>query len=164
MDYRKLIEKKASKIIKADNASMGVGSGGDSPSAPAGPPPVGQTPAPKQEAKPTPPPAPPKPNMEFEYDGEMLHLDMDKKYSDGRQAILVLDQNEEPFAKLSTNINVTLEPGEFLIKNYSENEALAKAVFAKGWFEDTGKRVRSGYVRIPIWKIKTTTASTKKRK
>jgi hypothetical protein len=125
-NYRKLIEQKAARILKA------VEDGGDDD----------MCYDKKEIGSP----------MEFELDGEKMHLDMSRRYNDGKQAILVQDESGAPYATLSVNLDVELQPGEFLIKTYSENEEVAAAVMAKGWFVDTGKRVRSGYVEIPIWR------------
>jgi len=140
-NYRGLIQKRASKVLRAYNVSEGVGDEGDgSDGTIEG---GGMNFDKKEIGSP----------MEFEFDGETLHLDMSKKYQDGKPAILVMGEDGIPYATLSTNVDVDLEPGEVLIKNYSENTNLANIVLSKGWFTDTGKRVESGFVQIPIWRI-----------
>ena len=91
----------------------------------------------------------------FKYDGEDLFLEF-QKYADGMgTAITIVDENEQPYSVLTINMpNVQLESNEFIIKNYSENEGMADTVFATGWFEDTGKKVRAGFALVPIWRFK----------
>lgn len=74
-------------------------------------------------------------------------------YNNGRPA-LVLTDHEGIFAVVSVNIpEIALGPEEFLMKFYSENAAFEEPLRATGLFEDTGKRVSSGYVAIPIWQL-----------
>jgi len=98
-------------------------------------------------------------------DGKLLKVSMFGKtyntvfstarYKGGRIAIeLIGEKDGEPFAMLTVNIpEVPLKEYEFLIKNWSENEDIAKAALASGFFIDTGKRVSSGFEQAPIWEI-----------
>lgn len=54
--------------------------------------------------------------------------------------------------------NVVLLPGELLVKTWEENERVAKQALASGLFEDTGKRVPTGYVEAQVWRFKDATA------
>lgn len=67
----------------------------------------------------------------------------------------------ELLAVLSVNLpefkHLLESPSETFIKVYSENAELAAEAFAAGLFEDTGKKVSSGYVTIPIWRLKDAT-------
>jgi hypothetical protein len=76
-------------------------------------------------------------------------------YPNGRIALQLIDPAEdELFCTLTCNLpDVYLEEDEVLIKNWSENEDVAKAAFASGLFEDTGLSVRTGFVEAPIWRI-----------
>ncbi|MBZ0144245.1 MAG: hypothetical protein K8F56_11735 [Rhodocyclaceae bacterium] len=47
-----------------------------------------------------------------------------------------------------------LEPGHVLIKDYSENTGMLAALLASGLVRDTGQRVRSGYVLLPICELR----------
>ena len=75
-------------------------------------------------------------------------------------ALAVLLSNEEcPPESLvfSTNLvpsGAALAPDEFNVKSWSENEPLVAPLLATGLFEDTGRRVRSGFVESPIWRVK----------
>jgi hypothetical protein len=43
--------------------------------------------------------------------------------------------------------------GEFFVTGWSGNEFLVPVMQASGRFEDTGRRMPSGYVQIPIWRF-----------
>jgi hypothetical protein len=78
------------------------------------------------------------------------------KYYEGKTAIEGImasdSDNEEPFSTLSVHIPMTvLEDDEICIKNWSENEQFAKACLASGFFLNTGKTVKTGFVEAPIW-------------
>ena len=63
------------------------------------------------------------------------------------------DYGEEELV-LSVNLpDCVLEPGEFGVKIWSENEIIAREALASGLFMDTGKRIRTGYVTAPVWKF-----------
>lgn len=73
-------------------------------------------------------------------------------YEGGRIAILGYLSDGEPFSTLSVNIpDIKLLEDEILIKNWSENEAFAKSALQSGYFLNTGKSVRTGFVEAPIW-------------
>jgi hypothetical protein len=74
----------------------------------------------------------------------------------GRLAIrIVTVLDEYPFADLTVNlIEKPLEKNEIFVKTWSENEVIAKACMATGLFEDTGKRVPTGFVQAQVWRIK----------
>lgn len=62
----------------------------------------------------------------------------------------------EPWIDLTINVrgaSVYLEDGECLVKTWSENEPYIKPLLNSGWFEDTGKRVPTGFVEAQVWKI-----------
>jgi hypothetical protein len=55
---------------------------------------------------------------------------------------------------LTVNIpEADLEPGEILVKTWSENESLAAAALASGHFRDTGKRVKTGWCEAEVWEV-----------
>ena len=75
----------------------------------------------------------------------------------GQTAVQLFLAGGELLATLSLNIpekGNLLGEGEFFAKTYSENEEIAQACLASGRFEDTGKRVASGFVQVEIWKKK----------
>lgn len=78
-------------------------------------------------------------------------------YVDGDRTALTLitdDEFEEPWATLTVNIpNATIEEDEILVKAWSENEKVAEVALQTGLFEDTGKRVPTGYEYAQVWKL-----------
>jgi hypothetical protein len=67
------------------------------------------------------------------------------------------DEFAEPMATFSTNLvpsGAQVSRDEFCVKTWSENEVFVAPMHSTGLFEDTGKRVPSGYVVSPIWRIK----------
>lgn len=67
------------------------------------------------------------------------------------------DEPMEPMATFSTNLaprGAQVCCDEFCVKTWSENEVLVAPMLSTGLFEDTGKRVPSGYVVSPVWRIK----------
>ena len=77
----------------------------------------------------------------------------------GAIAIQLVDYKDpsEPLATFSTNLvpyGAAVAEDEFCVKTWSENEVLVAPMLATGLFEDTGRRVPSGYVVAPVWRIK----------
>jgi hypothetical protein len=73
----------------------------------------------------------------------------------GATAIVMELQDGEPLCTLSVNIEgVKLPEGTFLAKTWSENAEIAKAALDSGLFEDTGKRVPTGFVEAQVWRFK----------
>jgi hypothetical protein len=67
------------------------------------------------------------------------------------------DEPAEPMATFSTNLvpyGAQVSCDEFCVKTWSENEVLVSPMLSTGLFEDTGKRVPSGYVVSPVWRVK----------
>ena len=67
------------------------------------------------------------------------------------------DESPEPMATFSTNLvrcGAQVSSDEFCVKTWSENEVFVAPMLSIGLFEDTGKRVPTGYVVSPIWRIK----------
>jgi len=67
------------------------------------------------------------------------------------------DEQAEPMATFSTNLvpyGAQVSCDEFCVRTWSENEVLIAPMLSTGLFEDTGKRVPSGYVVSPVWRIK----------
>ncbi len=80
------------------------------------------------------------------------------RYPQGNQiAIALVDADtSEPVATLSTNLaayDVPVEPDAVAIKDWSENAPIIKPLLASGLFKDTGKRVATNHVEIPIWRL-----------
>lgn len=101
----------------------------------------------------------------FKYKGNTLTPEK-LFYGNGAIAIIYNYDNGEKCFTLSVNIPAVAEvagddvfnkmasANSFFVKNWSENEPLAKLAFATGDFIDTGKTVQTGFVKSPIWVIK----------
>lgn len=76
-------------------------------------------------------------------------------YEDGTRGIqLIVVEDGSPFGKLTVSVPGTkLADDEILVKTWSENEPLAQAILPLGFFEDTGKRVRTGRVEAHVWRV-----------
>ncbi len=78
------------------------------------------------------------------------------RYADGSLAIRFESPDGDPFGALSINVPDqahVLQPGEFFAKTYSENASISEAAIESGFFADTGRVVRCGYLPLPIWRI-----------
>lgn len=77
------------------------------------------------------------------------------EYAGGRLAIKYVDiKSGEPFSILTVNLpDDELADGEFFVKTWSENEKTAKAAIESGFYKDTGRRVKTGFVEAEVWKF-----------
>jgi hypothetical protein len=72
---------------------------------------------------------------------------------DDSLAIAALDELGERF-QISTNIaGVVLEADEFCVKTWSEGEWTLALLVKMDLFKDTGRRVKTGFVEAPIWRL-----------
>lgn len=79
-----------------------------------------------------------------------------RQYEGGRLALQLMTPVGTLAAILTVNIpeeDKRLKPGEFFVKAWSENETIAKEALASGLFEDTGRRVKTGWVEAQIWRF-----------
>lgn len=78
-----------------------------------------------------------------------------KVYGNDRIALKLVDVVDgSPVATATVNIpEEKLLSGETLIKDYSENEGMLDALVEAGIVEDTGRKVKSGYVDIPVCRL-----------
>ncbi|GAG95288.1 unnamed protein product [marine sediment metagenome] len=68
-----------------------------------------------------------------------------KRYSNGQLAIFAFNHNDEPLAELSIKCNsVELAPEEFILKDYSENRAIAQKFFETGIIKPTDRFILIG--------------------
>lgn len=75
------------------------------------------------------------------------------EYSNGRTALQLLC-SVGPMATATVNLpNEKLGKDCVFIKNYSENEGMLEALVKAGVVRDTGKRVRTGYVEVPMCEL-----------
>lgn len=72
----------------------------------------------------------------------------------GNKAITLMSPGGMVVAKLTVNMpEFKLQPGEFFVKAWSENEQIAADALASGLFVDTGRRVTTGHVEAQIWRF-----------
>ena len=77
-----------------------------------------------------------------------------KKYTNGRTALKAFGQEGEPLATLTVNIpGVSLNPGEVIIKDYSENEGVLKDLIEMGIVEKEYSRFPYGWVSPAVCKL-----------
>lgn len=90
----------------------------------------------------------------IQVDDEILKLKIIKNGFNLPQLVLI-DKNHQIFAKLSVNsYSTTLKRDEFILKNYSENEVVAKKLIELNLIKKTGKYVLIGRKTCPICRIK----------
>jgi glutaminase len=79
-----------------------------------------------------------------------------RSYSNSEPAILIICKDDgSQYGTLSVNLPpINLGFNELAIKAWSENEELAKAAMETGLFEDTGKRIETGFVEAQVWRLK----------
>lgn len=77
------------------------------------------------------------------------------EYACGQKAISLITHEDgypEPWGTLTVAIpQVTIRPGEIIVKNWSENEEWADAVARKLGYIKTTRYVRTGFVEAFIW-------------
>lgn len=92
----------------------------------------------------------------FQMGATKLKIEVTNYGVDGRIALLTTTEDTgEPWAKLTVNIEgAELAPGEFAVKDWAEGEEHAAAAMASGLFEDTGRRIPTGFVSAAVWRFK----------
>ena len=87
-------------------------------------------------------------------DGEELSIHVAKYSADNSPAIELMAE-DGPYARFTVCIeDSNLAPGELLVKTWNENDALREPMLGTGLFEDTGRRVTSGYVSAEVWRFR----------
>jgi len=85
---------------------------------------------------------------------EVLYID-ETRYSDNGRLALHIYCKTGPYAVLTVNLDpvkmAILEPGEIMVKAWSENSMLVPYALASPYFTDTGKRVPTGFVEAQVW-------------
>lgn len=75
-------------------------------------------------------------------------------YENGRVALCLIADNGEPISTCTVNLpDESLDAGEVLIKDYSENEGMVEFLVKEGVVERTDRELRSGYISIPVCKL-----------
>lgn len=77
------------------------------------------------------------------------------RYPNGNTAVRLVTSEGEPFATVSVNTEVALPEGEFVLKSYSEGQAVAAELLAAGIIEQTQRTVRVGYAgMLPVCRLR----------
>lgn len=87
------------------------------------------------------------------FNGYEARVDYGAHYSNGRQAIRLFDGHGQVAVATANVPGAPLGPREALIKDYSENEGMLAALVAAGIVRDTGRRVASGFIELPVVEI-----------
>ena len=81
-------------------------------------------------------------------------------YSNNNNLALLLrredEEEEDYYGVVSVNTYMPLPNNMAAIKDYSENESILKALIEQGIVEKTTSYISSGYVEIPVVKVKHT--------
>ncbi|MFX1479361.1 MAG: hypothetical protein ACFFCI_14605 [Promethearchaeota archaeon] len=78
----------------------------------------------------------------------------EKRYINGQLAVFLHDEEDRPLAELSIMHNfVELAPNEFILKDYSENEELAKELLESKLIHPTNRFILIGSHLCPICKV-----------
>jgi hypothetical protein len=89
-------------------------------------------------------------NVKFE--GQEYELRKTRYPEGGATALVLWDARADEMAAVAT-VNIPeyfLRPNEVLIKDYSENQGMLKALEDAGVVKATGMAARSGFVEIPV--------------
>jgi hypothetical protein len=89
-----------------------------------------------------------------EFLGEKTQIDIFVENEDD-PVVYAVGGEGEIFGVISTRLGIPLDEGEFCVKTYSENKGWAEAALENlsKYFEYTGKRVKSGFVEFPIYRL-----------
>ena len=84
--------------------------------------------------------------MEWDCEVQFAH------YSNGRTGIRLIDQVDgEPIATATVNLpNEPLGEGEVIVKDYSENAGMLKALMDAGIVSAPSRYVSSGFITAPV--------------
>lgn len=81
-------------------------------------------------------------------------------YHDNNTALLLVDSSDEDYGSpvLTASVNITgvsecLPEDQVVIKTYSENAGVLKALIEAGVVRDTGEAVATGYATCPVAEI-----------
>ncbi len=86
----------------------------------------------------------------IEIDGEMM-TPVIGKYENGRTAVSLVDASGAPYCHVTVNVpEWDGEPGEVLVKTWSENEEIFGRLVHRGYVVPTGRFVRCGFSRAAV--------------
>lgn len=96
-----------------------------------------------------------KTTIEFLDETYNIELVFNRYLHDNKMAIQAICEDGEVFGTVTTNVEGTLEENEISVKTYSENSWVPQLLEKlPEVFEDTGKRIQSGFVSVQVWKLK----------
>ncbi|MCI0458332.1 MAG: DUF4313 domain-containing protein [Gemmataceae bacterium] len=93
--------------------------------------------------------------MKVQFSDFECEVRLETYQSNGRPALLLVDAKDgEEVAVATVNVpEVPLAKNEVLIKDYSENRGMLKALQSAGVVEPTGRVAESGFARLPVCKL-----------
>ncbi len=93
--------------------------------------------------------------MKYNLNGEIFDVTLERcnYLNNGLALELVETETGEPFMMCTVNIP-NLSDGEVAIKNYSENEGVLDFLIKEGIIEPPHRFASSGYVSLPVCKVK----------
>jgi len=90
----------------------------------------------------------------IQHNGYTLNLNV-AKYGNGQTSIRLIDAEDGmPYATATVSVQETLASNEVAIKNYSENTGILESLIAADIVENPHRHAESGFVSIPICKLK----------
>lgn len=97
----------------------------------------------------------PQPTIKFKVGETAVRAEIGHYRDNGHMAVTLIEEDEfsSPYGSLSVNIDLPLKDGEFFVKTWGENDELAQAALASGYFEDTGIRAPYGFVEAQVWRL-----------
>lgn len=99
---------------------------------------------------------PPVCEFEFVFKGERLSVREGRYQKTKAPSLTVYGPHGEPFATLTANLPEAglPEPGCYYIKTWSENRDITNVLLhaANPRFEDTGRRIPTGFVEVHVWR------------
>lgn len=91
--------------------------------------------------------------MKISFNGNLYSLSRGK-YPNKRLAITLTDEEGYPCNRVTVNLpDVSLEDGEIIIKDYSENEGILDCFIENKIVSKPLRHVNSGFVRLPVVKL-----------
>ena len=75
------------------------------------------------------------------------------KYVVGQTAVIICDQNGEDYGRITCAIpGADINENEIIVKTWSENTWVPQLLVERpDLFQDTGKRIPTGYVEAQVW-------------
>jgi hypothetical protein len=72
----------------------------------------------------------------------------------GHPSVVVANFEGEIVLKVSVNLpDAPLEPRQFHVKTWAENESFLAPLLRSGYFRDTGSRLDTGDVQVQVWEL-----------